>query len=203
MSKIEEAAIEYDRIEDGTTLRSKRPREHDSPVNNDGTDHYSKRFRDGDRSDEVESVHTEVDGYTEGSTNGVDDGKSRSRWKAHQIVEDYIDFASHMMLLPTSQLGPYGYDTSRRQFPLETVSALAFVASPLRRPTVVERWSPYEIAIFEGAMAQYGKDFYHIHKFIKTKSTQEIIDFYYVWKKTSHYRLWKKTYIPEIGRAHV
>lgn len=25
---------------------------------------------------------------------------------------------------------------------------------------------------------------------------KEIIDFYYVWKKTSHYEKWKKQYVP-------
>lgn len=32
---------------------------------------------------------------------------------------------------------------------------------------------------------------------IKTKSTQEIIEFYYMWKKTTHYQQWKKSYVPD------
>ena len=35
---------------------------------------------------------------------------------------------------------------------------------PLRRPTVIERWSPYEIACFEGAITLVGKKFYEIAK---------------------------------------
>ena len=115
---------------------------------------------------------------------------------AHQRAEDYIDFASNFMLFPTNELGPYGFDTSKRQYPLETISALGYLKSPLRRPSVVEKWSPYEIAVFEGSMALFGKDFLKIHKQIGSKSTKEVIDFYYIWKKTSHYAVWKKTYLP-------
>ena len=30
-----------------------------------------------------------------------------------------------------------------------------------------------------------------------TKSVKEIIEFYYDWKKTSHYTQWKRAYIPD------
>ena len=32
---------------------------------------------------------------------------------------------------------------------------------------------------------------------VKTKSVQEVIEFYYDWKKTNHYKEWKKSYIPD------
>eukprot|EP00981_Chlorochromonas_danica_P010713 scaffold3341_cov165-Ochromonas_danica.AAC.28 len=32
---------------------------------------------------------------------------------------------------------------------------------------------------------------------IKTKTVKEVIEFYYDWKKTSHYADWKKNYIPD------
>ena len=32
---------------------------------------------------------------------------------------------------------------------------------------------------------------------IQTKTVQDIIEFYYDWKKTSHYKQWKKAYIPD------
>ena len=32
---------------------------------------------------------------------------------------------------------------------------------------------------------------------IKTKSTKEVIEFYYAWKKTNHYKQWKRTYTPD------
>jgi len=47
-------------------------------------------------------------------------------------------------------------------------------------------------------MALHGKHFHIISKFVKTKSTKEIIEFYYIWKKTSHYRRWKNGFEDEI-----
>jgi hypothetical protein len=32
---------------------------------------------------------------------------------------------------------------------------------------------------------------------VKTKTTKEVIEFYYDWKKTSHYKEWKKNYISD------
>ncbi|OEU18768.1 hypothetical protein FRACYDRAFT_155634, partial [Fragilariopsis cylindrus CCMP1102] len=52
-------------------------------------------------------------------------------------------------------------------------------------------WSPYEIAIFEGSMLHYGKEFRVISRQIGTKTTRDVIDFYYIWKKTDHYKKWK------------
>jgi len=118
------------------------------------------------------------------------------------MVEDYVELSSNMMIFPTNHLGSYGYHDNqqgkghaRTSYPLEHISLLGYLKSPLRRPTVIERWCPYEIALFEAGMAHYGKDFFQIHKAIQTKSTKEVIDFYYVWKKTSHYQVWKKEYV--------
>jgi hypothetical protein len=83
------------------------------------------------------------------------------------------------------------------------VSALGFLKSPVRRPMVIERWSPYEIAIFEGSIAEYGKNFSKVQKEIgSTKSIADVIEFYYIWKKTSHYSQWKKEYIPDHLDTH-
>lgn len=122
------------------------------------------------------------------------------------MAEDYVELAANMMMHPTNQLGPYGYEDKyqgngengrpRQQYPLELVSSLGYLKSPLRRPTVIEKWSPYEIALFEAGMAHHGKDFHQIHKIIQSKSTKEVVDFYYIWKKTSHYKTWKKQYVP-------
>ena len=125
------------------------------------------------------------------------------------MTEDYVSLASSMMLQPTTQLGPYGYEDNyahqgdgengikpRQQYPLELVSSLGYLKSPLRRPTVIEKWSPYEIALFEAGISHFGKDFFQIHKVIQSKSTKEVVDFYYVWKKTSHYKNWKQKYVP-------
>ena len=75
---------------------------------------------------------------------------------------------------------------------------MGYLTSELRRPTVIEKWNPYEISIFEAALALHGKVFHTISKFVKTKNTKEVIEFYYVWKKTSHGKRWKNSYVPEI-----
>jgi len=138
----------------------------------------------------------------------------------HQIAEDYVELATNMMLFPTTHLVPYGYPDNQNRigqgsgqngappnihssnntattnnYPLELMSSLGYLKSSLRRPTIIEIWSPYEIGLFEAGIGHYGKDFYQIHKVIQTKSTKEVIDFYYIWKKTSHYKTWKDRYV--------
>ena len=61
---------------------------------------------------------------------------------------------------------------------------MGYVLNPLRKPAVIERWSPFEISVFEGSIALYGKHFHTIQKIIKTKTVKECIEFYYYWKKT-------------------
>lgn len=112
----------------------------------------------------------------------------------HQLAEDYIELASNLVLSPTSELGTYGYNLEENQYPMETFSALGFLTGPLRRPLVIERWAPLEIGLFEAGMAQHGKDFSKIQKIVKTKTTSEIVEFYYIWKKTSHYKRWKDSF---------
>jgi len=147
---------------------------------------------------------------------------------AHDVAEQYVEVASHLVLHPTAELGPYGVtpsiphkadDSSFLSLPLEAVSTLSYLKSPARRRTVLEEWSPLEVAIFEAAIAEYGKDFYKIQKelpmqtvetpedddddgrrrqsyTIASKSTNQVIEFYYIWKKTQHYQKWKDQYVP-------
>jgi len=110
------------------------------------------------------------------------------------MTEDYVGLVGRMMY-PSTKLRRYGYDYSKREYPLEGISVLGFMKSPLRRPTVIERWSPYEIAMFEGAMIHHGKEFHLVSREIGTKSTKEVIDFYYTWKKTAHYKKWKENFV--------
>ena len=99
------------------------------------------------------------------------------------------------MLTPLSELGSYGYNPSNLQLPLEAVSALGYLKSPMRRPMVIETWSPYEIAVFEAALILHGKHFEKVQIEIGSKTTKEVIEFYYMWKKTSHYKTWKEKYV--------
>jgi hypothetical protein len=127
------------------------------------------------------------------------------------MAQDYIDVAINIMLHPLSKVGPYGYGntvttttttttttSTTISYPLEHMSTLSYVKNAARRPMVIERFSPYEIAVFEAGIAEYGKDFHRIRQEIgTTKSTKDVIEFYYIWKKTSHYQKWKQQYIPD------
>ena len=112
------------------------------------------------------------------------------------MAEDYVNFVGTVMY-PATQLQPYGYNAQEREYPMEKISMLGFLKSPLRRPTIMEKWSPYEIAIFEGSMLHYGKEFRVISRQIGTKTTRDGIDFYYIWKKTDHYKKWKYTFMSD------
>ena len=48
---------------------------------------------------------------------------------------------------------------------------------------------------FEAAIALFGKRFHMIQPYVKTKSTKEIVEFYYVWKKSHRYQQWKDAYV--------
>ena len=117
---------------------------------------------------------------------------ANNRWKATLVGN---------MVYPQTHFGPFGYDFEKGQYPLERPNMLGVLVCPVRRPTVIERWSPYEIACFEAGITLYGKHFHTLQKIIKTKSTCEIIEFYYIWKKTSHYKIWKKAYEDEDAEA--
>lgn len=69
--------------------------------------------------------------------------------------------------------------------------------SPVRRPLVFETWSPREIATFEGALALHGKSFHMVQQFVKTKSTKEVIEFYYVWYAYSPHIATRRTLTQE------
>ena len=48
-------------------------------------------------------------------------------------------------------------------------------------------------------MALYGKVFHRVRNAIGgSKSTKEVVEFYYVWKKTSHGKRWKGSFAREI-----
>jgi hypothetical protein len=112
------------------------------------------------------------------------------------MAEEYVDLVGSMMY-PATRFRPYGFNPQKREYPLEGISLLGFMKSPLRRPTIIEKWSPYEIAIFEASLLHYGKEFHTVSKQIESKTTKEVIDFYYVWKKTDHYKRWKETFISD------
>ena len=92
---------------------------------------------------------------------------------------------------------PYGY--TGQSYPIERPCYLGVVNSPLRKVTVIEKWSPFEISKFEGSMSVFGKQFHVASKIVKSKTTRECIEFYYVWKKTDNYKIWKRGFETIIG----
>ena len=131
----------------------------------------------------------------EGSHTARSSGKER--WRPHKMVEDYTNFVGDLMY-PKNVFGPYGSAPEQGRFPISRVNTLGYLTSALRRPTVLEKWSPYEVAVFEGCLTLFGKDFWQAAKVLKTKSTMEVIEFYYSWKKTDHYKQWKRGYVPDV-----
>jgi hypothetical protein len=173
---------------------------------------------DGDSSNKLLSLSSAASAAAATATATSSSQQQQRRWRSHQIAEDYISLASSITLPPitSSNIPIYGYDTSCGQYPIEQGTTLGYLTSTLRRPqTILERWNPYEISIFEGAIAIYGKKFHTIAKYLQQnnnnnsttaqgsnsnfrKCTKDVIEFYYIWKKTSHGRRWKSSYVNEI-----
>ncbi|KAI5752625.1 hypothetical protein M8J77_018741 [Diaphorina citri] len=69
-------------------------------------------------------------------------------------------------------------------------------------PDTTSMWSEEECKNFESGLRMYGKNFYQIHQNkVKTRNVGEIVQFYYLWKKTERHdvfankaRLEKKKY---------
>ena len=69
---------------------------------------------------------------------------------------------------------------------------------PFTRP-IADRWSPYDIALFESSICLVGKQFPVIAAAIGTKTVKEVIEFYYVWKKSKNAKQWKATFNGQVG----
>ncbi|KAF0775549.1 hypothetical protein AaE_000752, partial [Aphanomyces astaci] len=67
---------------------------------------------------------------------------------------------------------------------VESADVLRYLLSPLRPSHVLDTWTPYEISCFEVGITQLGKQFHAIQRYlIPTKSTRDVVLFYYMWKK--------------------
>jgi len=85
-----------------------------------------------------------------------------------------------------------------RLVPAHRFTSLGYLLLPIRRGSVVEKWTPQEIAIFEAGISLHGKKFDVLKSFLPSKSMREVIEFYYTWKNTTHKQVWRKTYkLPE------
>lgn len=79
----------------------------------------------------------------------------------------------------------------RRRRKSHGLRKVELLLSPLRKDYAFERWSPYEVAIFETSLCTFGKQFKKIEMLLGVKSYSEVTQFYYKWKQTSHYHAWK------------
>lgn len=95
----------------------------------------------------------------------------------------------------------------KRARPTHMAEPLSMLISPLRAEHefgkgYLESWSPKQIAVFESALCSFGKKFEVIERILKyQKSQKEIGKFYYMWKKTSHYKSWKDAVREQINAS--
>ena len=59
-------------------------------------------------------------------------------------------------------------------------TTLASLLLPIGRASVWDQWSAREVALFESALCQYGKNFDTVANCVGSKNTHEVIEFYYV-----------------------
>mmetsp|Transcript_56107 Transcript_56107/g.127437 ORF Transcript_56107/g.127437 Transcript_56107/m.127437 type:complete len:247 (+) Transcript_56107:70-810(+) len=121
--------------------------------------------------------------------------RRKKRWRTSTVADDYLNACSRM-IVPPVVFGRYGMGPG--EILVERPNLLGLIQSPLRRPSVMERWSPLEVVTFEGAISLYGKHFSEVQRAVKTKNTKEVVEFYYVWKMTSHYDKWKRIFEPDL-----
>ena len=89
----------------------------------------------------------------------------KERLKKARITEEYVNFVGDIMY-PKKVFGPYGHQPEKNRFPVERMTTLGFLLNPLRRRTVLEKWSPLEIALFEASMTLFGKAFHRVQKYV-------------------------------------
>lgn len=70
-------------------------------------------------------------------------------------------------------------------------TSLDLLVNPLRKSFTWEKWSPYEIALFNCCICKFGTNFDLYLNIITTKKKEEVIDFYYTWKSSKYYKIWK------------
>ena len=70
-------------------------------------------------------------------------------------------------------------------------TSLDLLINPLRKSFPWETWSPYEIALFNCCICKFNTNFDLYLNIITTKTKEEVIDFYYTWKSSKYYKMWK------------
>ena len=70
-------------------------------------------------------------------------------------------------------------------------TSLDLLINQLRKTFPWETWSPYEIALFNCCICKFNTNFDLYLNIITTKTKEEVIDFYYTWKSSKYYKMWK------------
>lgn len=73
-------------------------------------------------------------------------------------------------------------------------TTLGSLTVPTRIPNVWDKWAPLEIAKFESAICLNGKQFGILSRVVGSKSPSECVEFYYAWKSSKNYSLWKASF---------
>ncbi|CAM9905755.1 unnamed protein product, partial [Scytosiphon promiscuus] len=122
--------------------------------------------------------------------------KETMRWRTHRMVEDYVNTCGGIVY-PRVAVGAFGYKPEEGRFPMERPTTLGMLKTPLRRGSVIEKWSPYQVGLFEAAISTHGKVFHKVAEEVDGKSVPDVVEFYYMWKKTNHYKQWKAMFRAE------
>lgn len=69
----------------------------------------------------------------------------------------------------------------------DVIAALSNYKSIPKIAPVEDTWSDSEVLQFEAGILSYGKDFHKINSTLFSKSVKQMIQFYYVWKKSPRY----------------
>ena len=122
--------------------------------------------------------------------------------KALHSFENYLCVVSMMYYgdpLSSTSRSEENFCIGKRSRSKNISDPLSMIFSPLRAEFefgifYIESWSPKQIAIFECSFCSFGKSFHVIYNLLnRKKSLNCITKFYYMWKKTSHYKIWKDT----------
>lgn len=85
-------------------------------------------------------------------------------------------------MYPTKICTSYGFNPSENKYPIHSITSLGFLLSPLRKPTILEKWNPYEVALFESSIFLYGKVFNQIQKVVRFQSFYIMSIYYYYYE---------------------
>lgn len=95
-----------------------------------------------------------MEGYF--ASRGPSNKAKEVRWRANRMAEDYVNCCGKLMYNNVT-VGPFGDNPAEGRFPMERPATVGMLRTVMRRPTVIEKWSPYQVAMFEGALHVYGK----------------------------------------------